>query len=122
VAALLSDAGLERWQVDDLPSAALDEDEVDDVVNLWGLVFTEISEAGGPAFHFEASEGIAFKIWLKRAVDADTVEEDDDVDEEELVPTDDEAKKKKGAPKAAAKDAETAFEKLAPAVQADLLA
>jgi hypothetical protein len=36
VAALLSEAGLERWQVDDLPRTALDEDEVEDVVNLWG--------------------------------------------------------------------------------------
>jgi hypothetical protein len=70
VAALLSEAGLERWQADDIPTTALDEDEIEDVVNLWGLVFAEIEEAGGPAINFEASEGLAFKIWLKRSVDA----------------------------------------------------
>jgi hypothetical protein len=76
----------------------------------------------GPEFNFEASEGVAFKIWLKRSVDAGTGKADDDVDGDDLVPTDDEAKKKKGASKAGAEEAEDAFETLAPAVQADLLA
>ena len=121
-AALLSEAGLERWQADDIPTSALDEDEIEDVVSLWGLVFAEIEGEGGPAVNLEASEGVAFKIWLKRAVDAgsDGAGKDDDTDD--VGGGDDDTKKKKGASKAGGADAEDAFEALAPAVQADLLA
>jgi hypothetical protein len=100
----------------------MDEDEIEDVVNLWGLVFSEIEDVGGPALNFEASEGLAFKIWLKRAVDAGAGQAGDDDDTDDVAGGDDDTKKKKGAAKAGGADAEDAFEALAPAVQDDLLA
>ena len=121
-AALLSEAGLERWQADDIPTSSLDEAEIEDVVNLWALVFAEIENAGGPGIDLEASAGVAFRLWLKRAVDANADPAGDEDDTDDMAGGDDDTKKKKGASKAGGGGSEPAFEKLAPAVQADLLA
>jgi hypothetical protein len=70
----------------------------------------------------EASEGLAFKIWFKRAVDVVAATSGDDEGKGATDVTDDEAKGKKAASKAGADATEDSFESLAPSVQADLLA